>query len=172
MCHASGVTCHLSPVTCHMSPVTCCLSPVTCQQISFFSSFFYIKKKWTKWWSQSKEGLFSTEPTPTSFKKLAGPILSSRTVSNHPASPCWFFSLSLHIPYRACVFFLIVSDCTCLFPIIPCLGTITHIMFIKQFVCQLGYMHLSPGIFVEIFMCSLKCFHSLHKLCQNGDIQQ
>ena len=57
----SRVTCHVSHVTCHMSHI-------------FFIYFFI------KWWSQSMEGMFLTEPTPYSLstdildiRKMSGP---------------------------------------------------------------------------------------------------
>ena len=43
----------MSRVTCHMSRVTC--------------NFFFLLKKFTKWWSYSVEGLLSTGPTPSSL---------------------------------------------------------------------------------------------------------
>ena len=43
-----------------MSCVTCHVSPVTCQKYIFF----YVKKKWTKWWSLLVEGLLSMGPIP------------------------------------------------------------------------------------------------------------
>ena len=60
--HVPCVMCHISCVTCHMSPVTCPISNVT-----FFSFFFITKLCWTRWWSQSVEGLLSTGSTPSSF---------------------------------------------------------------------------------------------------------
>ena len=61
----------MSCVTCHVSHVTCHLSPVTCQKKFFFDIlihiFFLRKKNWTKWWSQSVQGLLSTGPTPSSL---------------------------------------------------------------------------------------------------------
>ena len=73
-CHVAPVTCHLSHVNCHLSHVKCHLSPVTCQKC-FYIFFYYkknkyisLKKNWTKWWSQSVEGLLSTGPTPSSSR--------------------------------------------------------------------------------------------------------
>ena len=66
-CHVSRVTCHVSHVICHMSHVMCHMS-----QLFFCCCFF-----WTKWWSLAGEGLLSTGPTPSSFKRpgVAGSVL-------------------------------------------------------------------------------------------------
>ena len=64
MCHMSCVTCHMSCVTCHVSRVTCHVSHVTL--LFFFSR--------TKWWSISMEGLLSTGPRLSSFKRMCKEI--------------------------------------------------------------------------------------------------
>ena len=59
-CHVSNVMCQLSCITYQVSGVRCHVSHVT-----FFSSTFL-----TKCWSLLVEGLLSTGPTPSSFKKI------------------------------------------------------------------------------------------------------
>ena len=56
-CHVSHVMCHVSCVMCHLSCITCHVSHVT----------FFLLLFWTKWWSLSVDGLFSTGPSPSSF---------------------------------------------------------------------------------------------------------
>ena len=69
---------HVSCVTCHVSPVTCHMSPVTCHFFSFFLFFYkkktkikklksFLKKNWTKGWSQSGKGSVINGTYPVQF---------------------------------------------------------------------------------------------------------
>ena len=70
--YVSGVTCHVSAVTCHLSHVICHLTHVKQFFLKHLIKKIYINilfKKWTKWQSQSVEGLLPTGPTPSSLMR-------------------------------------------------------------------------------------------------------
>ena len=57
--------CHVLHVTCHVSPVIVIFYFLFIKKKIIITTF--LMKKFTKWWSQSVEGLLSKGPTPSSF---------------------------------------------------------------------------------------------------------